>query len=188
MVIIFCRNYLVAFDRPVDFVGLRLGLIQFLQLGFLGALVLLVDLFQLIGERSDQAARQLEHIRHGGALAIQEINLLPDFLVLRSRCIVRRFHVGQKLLIFRSGVKFLFVGLAFLVLLLKVRRIHLGEFGLVTAPRPQSVEFIVERPRDGQHQQEYGNKDHTGHWPACNRIIRRKLRHPVPPSRFDSDS
>ncbi len=121
LVIIFCGDNLPALDRPGDLIRHRFGVVQLLQLGFFRALVFFVDLFPLIGERPDQAARQLEHIRHGGTLAIQQIDLLPDLLVLLSRSVMRRFHIGKKLLILRRGVKFLLVGLAFLVLLLEVR-------------------------------------------------------------------
>ena len=99
---------------------------------------------------------------------------------------VAAFTSAKKLLVFRGGIKFLFGCLARRVLILQIFGIHLGKFGLVTAPRPQTEEFIVERPGNGQHQKKCRNEHKPGHGPACNWIIRRKLRHPVPPSRFDS--
>ena len=95
VVVKFLRFDLAALYRPGHVKRLRLGVVQFLELGVLAALVLLVDLFQLIGERADQAARSRERVRHGRALAVEQIDLSADFLVLGSSGVGGGLHVGH---------------------------------------------------------------------------------------------
>ena len=69
---------------PVDVVGVGLGVVRVLELGVLGALVAVGNLLQLIGERADFAAGGLERRGHGGALAIEQIDLRLNLAVRRA--------------------------------------------------------------------------------------------------------
>jgi len=65
-------------DRPGELIRHRFWRRSTPQLGFFRALVFSSICSHLIGERSAPAAGQLEHIGHGGALAVQQIDLLSD--------------------------------------------------------------------------------------------------------------
>ena len=105
---------------PVELVRIGFGLVQLLQLGGFGALVAFGNLLQLIGQRADFAARVLEIGSHGGALAIEQIDLFGDLAVGGKRSAAGAIHGGLQLLVVGRGVKGLFVGAALGDLLLEI--------------------------------------------------------------------
>ena len=72
---------------------------SFLRGGF-GVFVGTGDDFVLVDERADFAARVLEGVAHGGALVVEESDLLGDVRVLRLRGFFRGVYFGEEGFIF----------------------------------------------------------------------------------------
>ena len=91
----------------------------------------------------------------------------------------------QQSFVVGGGVHRVFVLLLDFDLFLQVAGIGLCESALITAPGLQAVEFDVERPGDGEHQQDRGDQKRKGEGTALDRIVGtgcwRTIRHQGPP-------
>ena len=110
-----------VFGGPVDVVGLALASLSSLSLGGLAALVVLGNLFQLVGEGADLAAGVWKAAvwRRAG---VEQVDLRLNLPVDRSRGGHRGLRCRFQLLIVGSGVEGLLLRLALLDLFLQISR------------------------------------------------------------------
>ncbi len=148
-------NFAIA-ERPIHFPGDALpgfGVFEFLLGGCFGFLVRRRSDFVLVDEGADFAAGVFEGIAKSGALIVEEHDLFGDLVVLGFGGFFGGVNFCEENFVVGGGVHRVFVCLLDFDFFLQVGGIGSGEASLICAPGLQAVEFDVEGPGYGEHQE-----------------------------------
>ena len=108
---------------PVHGIRYRFRLVKLLEFRGSAAFIALRNLLQLIRQRAHLPARDLKRPRHGGALAVEHIDLRLDFPVFGERRRPRGIHRSLQFFVIRGSVEGLFLRSALRDLLAQIARV-----------------------------------------------------------------